>query len=84
MTLSVQHEASVAPQIQWRASSSAPVGELPFQIIRRNGTVSRFDAAKISIAMTKAFLAVEGIRAAASRRVHDIVARAHRRKSSPR
>lgn len=50
------------------------IGELPFQIIRRNGTVSRFDAAKISLAMTKAFLAVEGHTAAASRRVHEIVA----------
>ena len=30
------------------------------QVIRRNGTVSKFDASKISVAMTKAFLAVEG------------------------
>jgi ribonucleoside-diphosphate reductase alpha chain len=75
MTLSVQHEASATLQMQWVApSSTTAIGELPFQIIRRNGTVSRFDAAKISIAMTKAFLAVEGHTAAASRRVHDIVA----------
>lgn len=75
MTLSVQHEASAAPQTPWRAPSpTTSVDELPFQIIRRNGAVSRFDAAKISIAMTKAFLAVEGHTAAASRRVHDIVA----------
>ncbi|MDQ8728404.1 ribonucleoside-diphosphate reductase subunit alpha [Bradyrhizobium sp. LHD-71] len=52
----------------------ASANELPLQIIRRNGTVSRFDAAKISIAMTKAFLAVEGHTAAASRRVHENVA----------
>ena len=43
------------------------------QVIRRNGSVSKFDASKISIAMTKAFLAVEGHGAAASRRVHEIV-----------
>ncbi len=43
------------------------------QIIRRNGAVSPFDAGKISVAMTKAFLAVEGPTAAASRRVHDAV-----------
>ena len=43
------------------------------QVIRRNGTVSKFDAGKISVAMTKAFLAVEGHTAAASRRVHEIV-----------
>jgi len=43
------------------------------QVIRRNGTVSQFDPAKISIAMTKAFLAVEGHTAAASRRVHEVV-----------
>lgn len=43
------------------------------QVIRRNGTVSRFDASKISVAMTKAFLAVEGHTAAASRRVHEVV-----------
>ena len=43
------------------------------QVIRRNGTVSKFDAGKISVAMTKAFLAVEGHTAAASRRVHEVV-----------
>ena len=36
------------------------------QVIRRNGAVSKFDASKISVAMTKAFLAVEGHSAAAS------------------
>ncbi len=45
-----------------------------FQVIRRNGAVTPFDASKIAVALTKAFLAVEGTNAAASRRVHDIVA----------
>jgi ribonucleoside-diphosphate reductase alpha chain len=43
------------------------------RVIRRNGKVTGFDASKISVAMTKAFLAVEGGNAAASRRVHDLV-----------
>ena len=46
----------------------------PFQVIRRNGGVTPFDATKITVALTKAFLAVEGNSAAASRRVHEIVA----------
>jgi len=45
-----------------------------WQVIRRNGAVTPFDATKIAVALTKAFLAVEGGSAAASRRVHDIVA----------
>ncbi|MBX3368739.1 MAG: hypothetical protein KF912_15630, partial [Phycisphaeraceae bacterium] len=36
--------------------------------------VTPFDPSKIAVALTKAFLAVEGSSAAASRRVHDIVA----------
>ncbi|WP_456373593.1 ribonucleoside-diphosphate reductase subunit alpha [Thiolapillus sp.] len=46
-------------------------GEL--RVIRRNGKVTNFDANKITIAVTKAFLAVEGGSAAASARVHDVV-----------
>ncbi|WP_419651777.1 ribonucleoside-diphosphate reductase subunit alpha [Thiolapillus sp.] len=46
-------------------------GEL--RVIRRNGKVTAFDADKITIAVTKAFLAVEGGNAAASARVHDVV-----------
>ncbi len=44
-----------------------------FHVIRRNGSVSSFDASKIQIAVTRAFLAVEGNTAAASRRVHEII-----------
>ncbi len=44
-----------------------------FHVIRRNGSVSGFDASKIQIAVTRAFLAVEGQAAAASRRVHESV-----------
>jgi ribonucleoside-diphosphate reductase alpha chain len=51
-------------------SATAP-GKL--RVIKRNGTVVPYDVSKIEIAMTKAFLAVEGGVAAASRRVHDTV-----------
>ena len=43
-------------------------------VIRRNGKVTHFDADKIAIAVTKAFLAVEGGNAAASSRIHESVA----------
>jgi ribonucleoside-diphosphate reductase alpha chain len=43
------------------------------KVIRRNGKVTGFDASKINIAMTKAFLAVEGGTAAESSRVREKV-----------
>ncbi|KGM35073.1 ribonucleoside-diphosphate reductase subunit alpha [Inquilinus limosus] len=57
------------------ATPAAPraSAEPAYQVIRRNGAVTAFDESKISVALTKAFLAVEGSGAAASRRVHDIV-----------
>ncbi|MGI9229409.1 MAG: ribonucleoside-diphosphate reductase subunit alpha [Gammaproteobacteria bacterium] len=45
-----------------------------YKVIRRNGKVTGFDESKISVAITKAFLEVEGGTAAASRRVHEKVA----------
>lgn len=44
-----------------------------YRVIRRNGKVTSFDKDKIKVAMSKAFLAVEGSNAAASRRIHEIV-----------
>ena len=46
-----------------------------YRVIRRNGKVTSFDRDKIKVAVTKAFLAVEGGEAAASKRIHDIVER---------
>jgi ribonucleoside-diphosphate reductase alpha chain len=43
------------------------------QILRRDGRPASFDPGKISRAMTKAFLAVEGASAAASHRIHEVV-----------
>lgn len=42
-------------------------------VIKRNGTIVPYDDSKISLALTKAFLAVEGGNAAASTRVHELV-----------
>jgi ribonucleoside-diphosphate reductase alpha chain len=44
-----------------------------FNIIRRNGAVVGFEPGKIAIAMTKAFLAVNGGQGAASARVRELV-----------
>jgi len=66
-TSTVQHDIHGH---QSNLTATAP-GQL--RIIKRNGTVVPFDASKIAIAMTKAFLAVEGGTAAASTRVHETV-----------
>ena len=52
-------------------SATAP-GSL--KVIKRNGTVVPYTDDKISVAITKAFLAVEGGNATASSRIHDTVA----------
>ncbi|MDQ0302241.1 ribonucleoside-diphosphate reductase subunit alpha [Ancylobacter polymorphus] len=57
-----------------RSAGADPASTPGYQLIRRNGAVTPFDPAKIALALTKAFLAVEGSSAAASRRVHAIVA----------
>src|SRR4051812_36737231 len=48
-----------------------PYGE--YKTIRRNGAVVGFEPAKISVAMTKAFLAVNGSQGAASARIRELV-----------
>ena len=60
-----------APATDTAALAATAPGQ--YRIIRRNGKVTAFDPEKISIAMTKAFLAVEGGNAAASNRIHEIV-----------
>ncbi|MFN4340547.1 MAG: ribonucleoside-diphosphate reductase subunit alpha [Azonexus sp.] len=50
-------------------------GASTLQVIRRNGTVAQFNPEKISVALIKAFIAVEGGEAGASSRVREIVAR---------
>jgi ribonucleoside-diphosphate reductase alpha chain len=76
-------------QIAAEATTSQSLQTTPFQdagaeaqpspfsqhkIIRRNGAVVGFEPGKISVAMTKAFLAVEGGQGAASARIRELVA----------
>jgi ribonucleoside-diphosphate reductase alpha chain len=56
-------------------ASSADPRFAQFKVIRRNGAVVAFEPAKITIAMTKAFLAVNGGQGAGSARIRDEVAR---------
>ena len=53
--------------------SSRTEDQLIKRVIRRNGKQTAFDRSKIMVALTKAFLAVEGGTAAASSRVHETV-----------
>ena len=53
--------------------SAAPDSLTTFRIIRRDGSLSPFDPTKISVAITKAFLAVEGTGASGSPRIHEAV-----------
>ncbi len=54
-------------------SGLTPSGGMPLQVIGRNGRFSPFDGSRISVALTKAFLAVEGHGANESRRIHEAV-----------
>src|SRR3954466_10411945 len=56
------------------AGQSARTLYSAYKIIRRNGAVVGFEPGKISVAMTKAFLAVEGGQGAASARIRELVA----------
>jgi ribonucleoside-diphosphate reductase alpha chain len=55
-------------------SSAARSPYADYKVIRRNGAVVGFEPAKISVAMTKAFLAVNGSQGAASARIREMVA----------
>jgi len=57
------NDAAASGQSQWSN----------YHIIRRNGAVVGFEPSKIAIAMTKAFLAVNGGQGAASARVRELV-----------
>jgi len=67
------------PPVAAEPRTATPAAELAAyqpgtcQVIRRNGKVTGFDANKIAVAITKAFLAVEGGSAAASSRIHQTV-----------
>jgi ribonucleoside-diphosphate reductase alpha chain len=67
-----QAQAPQATDGNLELSTTAP-GQL--RVIKRNGTVVPYTDDKITVAITKAFLAVEGGTAAASSRIHETVAR---------
>lgn len=76
-TQAANGDASIAvtqpPVMQESAHPAQPASTSGIQVIRRNGKVTHFDPGKIAVAVTKAFLAVEGGNAAASGRIHDTV-----------
>lgn len=63
----------VTNNIDETMSRTSPVEDAIFKVVRRNGKVTPFDVSKIEVALTKAFLSVEGGVAAASSRIHDTV-----------
>ena len=71
--------APVSPVAPWSHGGAEQGGLAPsvglsdFKVIRRNGSVVAFEPGKISVAMTKAFLAVNGGQGAASARVREMV-----------
>ncbi|MGH8579328.1 MAG: ribonucleoside-diphosphate reductase subunit alpha, partial [Gammaproteobacteria bacterium] len=78
---STTHSIPAAGQAAVLENRAAPVSELAahspggYRVIRRNSKVTPFNRDKIKVAMTKAFLAVEGGNAVASRRIHETVDR---------
>ena len=69
-----QDKIAAAPDLQSKVDPSiAMTAPGQIRVIKRNGTVVSFEESKIAVAITKAFLAVEGGTAAASSRVHETV-----------
>jgi ribonucleoside-diphosphate reductase alpha chain len=72
-----QDNAAPAPELSValpEAKLEARSRYADYKVIRRNGAVVAFEPGKISVAMTKAFLAVNGSQGAASARIRDLVA----------
>ena len=64
-------QEDITPLERSALSRTAP-GKL--RVIKRNGAVVPYDPSKIEVAITKAYLAVEGNQAAGSTRIHETVA----------
>ncbi len=64
---------SVLDTIDETMARTSEQEEAIYKVIRRNGKVTPFDRSKIEVALTKAFLGVEGGVAAASSRIHNTV-----------
>src|SRR5437868_14704203 len=71
-----QDNASATPSLGVAIPETSSTGRGPYadyKIIRRIGAVVGFEPTKISVAMTKAFLAVNGAQGAASARIRELV-----------
>jgi ribonucleoside-diphosphate reductase alpha chain len=72
-----QDSATATSSLGAAVSEASPQARSPYadyKVIRRNGAVVGFEPGKISVAMTKAFLAVNGAQGAASARIRELVA----------
>ena len=76
MQTDVQTPSDTSPtaNISQDAATVAATAPGQLRVIKRNGAVVNYDESKISVAITKAYLAVEGGNAAASTRIHESVA----------
>lgn len=65
----------ISPQDLNEAFTSELTAATPgvIRVIRRNNKITPYDGSKIIVAMTKAFLEIEGNHAAASNRIHELV-----------
>src|ERR1044071_2565360 len=71
-----QENATASASLGLGVSEASHAPRTPYSdynIIRRNGAVVGFEPSKISVAMTKAFIAVNGGQGAASARVRELV-----------
>ena len=66
-------EKEQKPQQTSKQQAKPAIAPGQMRVIKRNGSVVSYDAEKIAIAITKAFLAVEGGAEAASTRIHNEV-----------
>ncbi len=76
MQIAQEGEVAANPILSVNVSESIAVARTAYQdckVIRRNGAVVGFEPGKISVAMTKAFLAVSGSQGAASARIRELV-----------
>ncbi|GLS25480.1 ribonucleoside-diphosphate reductase subunit alpha [Marinibactrum halimedae] len=76
--MQTETEVNTSSPVTTPSESAAPsqvIATAPgkLRVIKRNGTVVPYDESKIAVAMTKAFLAVEGGTAAASSRIRETV-----------
>lgn len=69
----VNHPASPSATPDSNSAEVLTTAPGQMRVIKRNGTVVGYDDSKITVAITKAFLAVEGGTAAASSRIHETV-----------